>query len=193
MNVEEIQESIEKLDLPDEVTELIGKMAETIVLQEEEIETLGKSDGGGTESTESVLKGADESIHKLFAEQEARIAEAESIAKAERDSRLDREYADKASRYGVLGDTSDIAKTLRKLHDTDVDAEILVTKIFDVASDLVRKSGAFAEVGQAVGIQSNVLDSAIEKAVASGKTREQAFAEAVEANPALYDDFLAGR
>lgn len=145
----------------------------------------------------------DEVISKAMGEiakAEQRAAEAEAIAKSERDLRLTREYIAKAATYGVPGVTPEELGPvmLRAAESLSHEDCTVLHKAFSSAGD------AFAELGvrgggsnsDAFGVIEALTetDSELSKALSvNGADRHDAIAKAFENDPAAYDRYLAER
>jgi hypothetical protein len=120
-----------------------------------------------------------------------RIAEAEKIAKAERDLRIQREAVTKAQALPMIAeDPNELAELLIALDGTPEGAK--VEKMLKAANEAIAKGDLFSEMGRTgAGVTSG---TAVEAAAAEIRkadpnlTPEQAIAKAYEANPDLYDE-----
>ena len=142
----------------------------------------------GEEQREIVYKALD-----LVAEAEERAAEAETIAKAERDNRLGREYIEKARSYTNLPVTpEEFGPVLKRMYEslTEDDVQLIEKALGEKNSDLGRY---FSEVGKQGGYAEPVakFDGAVQEIQKNNPeiSYEQAFEKAIEANPSLYDEY----
>lgn len=128
---------------------------------------------------------------------EQRAAQAEAIARSERDLRLTREYVAKAATYNLPIEPTELGPVLMRMVDTMSEKDCaVIAKALDAASALV---------GQEIGYQgaadnNDVLtqvDMAAEELVSKSATDPVSKAAAVtrlfETNPRAYDEYLASR
>jgi hypothetical protein len=152
------------------------------------------------ESDEDIMKSADPAIVEIVKAAEERAEAAESIAKAERDFRLEREFVAKAETLDNLAvDAEEFGPVLKAaaevLDESVLDAVMTVLK---AANDALGESGLFTEVGKSSSFEGDNAIGSIEKAAArireedSGLTHAQAVAKAVEADPSLYTEYRRG-
>lgn len=152
----------------------------------------GQVDALFKEHQEVIAKAAEERIAK--AEQKN-----EELAKAlfaERDIRRTAEFVEKAdSKYGNLGDKTEVGSVLKQLDDVGGDVAAAVLKLLDVAEERIAKSSLFDEVGSpgvpASGARTQ-MDLAAQEVLAKSEgklTKEQAFVEALRSNPGLYAEY----
>lgn len=141
----------------------------------------------------------DEIIAKAFSQLDE-LSEAAEIAKAaaeqEREIRLTREYVEVAKSYSLPVDEDALGVAL--MHCAEVlpmeDQEVIAKALAFAAE---ANQALFQEYG-AVGGGDNadvyeMVDAYVDENVSkSGKTREELMAEAFAANPAAYDEYLAG-
>jgi hypothetical protein len=140
------------------------------------------------EQRELIFKALD-----LVAEAEDRAAQAEEIAKAERDHRLVREYVEKARSYTNLPVTpEEFGPVLKSMYEAlEEDQVALIEKALgQTNNDLGRY---FSEVGKSATTTEPVaaLDAKVEEIRKSDTSlsREQAFAKMLEEDPSLYDQY----
>ena len=131
-----------------------------------------------------------------------RAERAESVAKAERDLRLTREYIAKAERYTLPVAAEVLGPVLKRCTESlsKEDCEVLA-KCLDSASEAsydpyseIGKSGGGdnSDILNEVGVRADDLFSKAAEA-GTGFTREQSVAKVFEMNPAAYDQYLAER
>ena len=201
--------------LEDEVSSLneqVEKSASDIETAKAEIEdlkgTLAKSAPKDAESAEEITKSllakADPAVRALIEKQQADLAAATEIAKAEREARLSREYIAKAEDLPMLSADSEegdgkaaLAGLLRAAADRLLpeDNERL-NKVLKAANAQIAKSGLFAEFGRA-GAQTTISKSVEGKAQELMKadpslTFEQAQVKVMESDPSLAAALLNG-
>jgi hypothetical protein len=121
----------------------------------------------------------------------ARIAEAETIAKAERDLRIQREAVTKAQTLPMIAeDPNELAELLIALEGTPEGAK--VEKLLMAANEAISKGNLFSEMGRTgAGVTSgNAVEAAASelRKADPNLTPEQAIAKAYETNPDLYDE-----
>lgn len=146
----------------------------------------------------------DEVISKALgqvAELSKRAEQAEELAKAERDLRLEREYIAKAATYGVPGVTpEELGRVMKNAAEnlSDADCQVLA-KAFASSGDVFKEIGATgtADSRDAFGVIEELLggqESEIGKALsAKGADTHEVIEKAFEADPAAYDRYLAER
>lgn len=105
-------------------------------------------------ATESVSKADYEALQK-------RLADAEAIAKGERDLRVTREFIEKARGYDVLPIAADqLGPILKRAADnalTDADRSE-IDRVLKAANELIRKGNAFGETGRRGGESESATD-----------------------------------
>jgi len=119
--------------------------------------------------------------------------QAEEIAKAERDMRLDREYTEIAKSYNLPVRPEVLGPVMKRLAENMSEQDCaVIAKCFEAAGE-----GIFEEVGKRGGGDNADIFSQVEAVVdglvsKSGGSREQAVTELFEQNPDAYDEYLAG-
>lgn len=184
--VEDLNESNEGLTAVNEdLTDTLSKMTP-------------KDDEAADAINKSLLAKADPAIRELIEKQQAEVREAQTIAKAERDARLEREYISKAETLPMINtDKASLGGLLRRISEalsTEDAAE--VEKILRAANEQIEKSNLFDTLGSG-GAQTTVSASAEAKASEIRKahpdlTPEQALAKAYDENPALLAEAMTG-
>lgn len=174
-------------------------------LKEERDEALAKAESASTavdevvteDTEEDVLKNADPSVLEYIRKAEARAAEAENIAKAEREMRLKREYLEKSNSLPYVGEErSDLAELLRAIADqVDGNTVTKLEQVLKAANEQIAQSELFKEAGMAgagtTGDAYRQLESiAAHIAKENGITAEAAFTKALEQRPDLYERYL---
>lgn len=204
--------------LPDDVAKYLLSLEDTVLRQEDVIEKMNGSDDSGDssdekdeesmedEDLEKVLKSLPAPAANLIRKQHealqatnARLEEAEKIAKAERETRLVREFeARAASEFSHLGRPSDVGAVLKSA------SESLGDEAFTGLVAILKRADAgmselFVEVGHATpGEPLNRFDAAVAKARTDnpGISEADAIAKAAEMDPKAYDawnaDFMRG-
>lgn len=120
--------------------------------------------------------------------------EATTIAKAERDARIEREWADRLAKFdGALPD--DAASKFRALAEHNADLAEDLVKSLTSLSEQVDASALFKSAGRDVaaeGSAEGILDAkASDIAKRDGIDSVEAFAKAAEENPDVYEAYVA--
>lgn len=205
MDIEQITKSLDEAEAKietvakaaeDAQAEIVRLNAEIDAKDAEIAKLRGGEPAGGEED---IFKSLPEAIRKRFEEAEAAAKSAEQeVAKMKADHERVESIA-KAREVG-FGDPETVGPLLlrvRKGETTEADAETL-EGILKSAAAVDRQSGVFQPAGvdrAREATDQSGLDAAadeIQKAN-SALTREQAIAKALEANPALYADYVAKR
>ena len=153
----------------------------------------------------SLIKEAPEPIRKALEEMEKsaadakkRVTEIEEVLKAERSARADEEAVEMAKAWKYLGlEAEKVGPALRKLAEVDSDLAKSVQEALTSVNAQAESANIFAEIGKsanpATGNAYDQLTSLAKSATESkkGVTFEQAFSEAVLANPDLYKQYLS--
>lgn len=189
----------------DTLSSQIEKAEEDIQEREEQIaslkETLSKAAPGTPEGEKAIedalLEKADPALRAFIEKSRAEAREAQEIAKAERDARLDTVYIAKAAALPHVGqDPSTFGPLLRRVHETlsKEDAEAL-DQILKAADAQIAEGSLFKTFGNG---GATVTSTQVESLAADIRktdptmSREQAIAKAYEANPDLFtQDMLA--
>lgn len=190
-------DEISKDELPEDVVTYIEAL-EAEVERASVIEELagmlenGDPEAGAEGEKELVLSKADPEVRSLIEKAEQRAEAAESLAKAERDLRLDREYLAKAEALPMLTEApAELAEVLKALHTADPEVAGKVEAILATANEQIAKGNLFAEFGSSTTVE-GVPDRARQAAEALTKadptlSPEAAMVAAMEADPSLYD------
>lgn len=143
------------------------------------------------EISKALLAKADPAVRALIEKQEAALAEATSIAKAERDMRVEREFIAKAAALPMINTaTDDLAGLLRRAADSlTADDVTKFEQVLKAANAQIAEGNLFTTFGSGGGVVT-VSASAEAKAAEINKaepalTHDQALAKAYEQNPAL--------
>jgi hypothetical protein len=203
-------EVVEKDALADaqaKIKELEMKLGETM----EELDKMKKMYGNKkddekmkkSDDTEDVMKSAPEAVQAIVVEMRkaadeatARATAAEEVLLKERDERADAEAITKAKAWGHLPiEAEKIGPALRRLAGIDADLAKSVEEMLNAVEAQAESANIFAEIGKSTTPNSGSAYeqlSSMAKAVAdtSGVTFEQAFANAVSENTALYSQYL---
>jgi hypothetical protein len=146
------------------------------------------------EDTREAVTKAMEAVSKANERAEA----AESIAKAERDHRLNAEYVAKARSYVNLPvKAEEFGPVLKALHEAlDEDQLGVITKALSAANESVANLGAFTEIGKRGGgsyetiSKADVAANELVKNSGGEVSKEQALERVFDADPSLYDEYL---
>lgn len=143
------------------------------------------------EQFEALLEKADPAVRVLLKKQADDLAAANTIAKAERDARISKEFISKAESMPMLAeDKTEFGTLLRKAHEALGDEDFgKFEQVLKTANEQIAKGNLFSEFGHGGG--ETTISKSVEAAAAEitkaepTLTREQAIAKAYEANPAL--------
>lgn len=154
---------------------------------------------------DDIMKSAPESVIKMVesikAEKESAVLKAQAAEEAlrkERDERADADAVAKArTTYGALAiDAEKVGPALRRLAQIDSALAKSLEEALTVANGQMESANIFAEIGKAksgtAGTAWEQIEAVAKAAVEAGKapTMEIAMAEALNANPALYNEYL---
>lgn len=154
---------------------------------------------------DDIMKSAPESVIKMVesikAEKESAVLKAQAAEEAlrkERDERADADAVAKArTTYGALAiDAEKVGPALRRLAQIDSALAKSLEEALTVANGQMESANIFAEIGKAksgtAGTAWEQIEAVAKASVESGKapTMEIAMAEALTANPALYNEYL---
>ena len=138
-----------------------------------------------------------ESMEKSAKEAQTRVAEIELVLKSERVARADEEAVEKAKAWKFLGlDAEKIGPALRQLAEVNSDLAKSVEEALSSVNAQAESANIFAEIGKSANpATGNAYDqlTSLAKSVTEtkkGVSFEQAFANAVIANPDLYSQYL---
>jgi hypothetical protein len=138
----ELEEKLEaetkaRADAEAKIAELEGELAEA-----------KKSAEASDESEDEVMKSLPEDVRKRIEDAEARAQEAERIAKAERETRLDGEYVAKAGKLDKLSLEADkFGPMLRKVAEQDAETAAEIERVLTAANESLSKSELFKSIG----------------------------------------------
>lgn len=208
MQEDDMGDLISKDDLAPEVVEYVeGLESENDTLtkavedKDAEIEVLmadlQKAEDSGLivkseeEQFTALLEKANPAVRVLLQKQAADLKVQTDIAKAERDTRISKEFISKAEGMPMLAENKDeFGSLLRKVAEAlDPEDFVKFDHILKTANEQIAKGNLFAEFGSGGGettISKSVEAAASEiQKVEPTLTREQAIAKAYETNPAL--------
>jgi len=189
--MKKIKELEEELDKANKKLEKMKIKDDEMKKEENDITSLIK------EAPEPIRKALEE-MEKSASDAKKRVAEIEEVLKAERTARADEEAVEKAKAWSFLGLEADkVGPALRKLAEVDSDLAKSVEEALSSVNAQAESANIFAEIGKsgnpASGNAYDQLTSMAKSATESkkGVTFEQAFSEAVLANPDLYKQYLS--
>lgn len=202
---EEVLDYIQELE--DQLAELTGEPIEGDQPMQEEEAMFGKNHTDEDEI--AFLSELAKSLHdedqresiakaeQLVKKANERAEQAETIAKAERDHRLNQEFISKARALTNLPiSAEEFGPVLKRLHDVMDEADVeAIEKALRAANEIT--ADYFTEVGKRGdnALINDRLDSVAKSMVEknSDLSMEQARAKALEADPSLYDEYLNDR
>ena len=188
-----------EIEIPSEVFEYIEaleaaneELVASIEKMHEEANALQEAE------KEDIFKSADPRLVEIVKAAEERAMVAESIAKAERDFRLEREFVSKAQELDSLPvKAEEFGLLLKSVADALTEEQYnSIWQVLSAANSSVAKSGMFEEVGKSSSSDSDAPMSVIEKAASAimtenpALTKEQAVAKALQADASLYTQYL---
>jgi hypothetical protein len=142
-----------------------------------------------------------EKLEKAEEDAKERVEKAESLAKAERDIRVNREFVQKAEQFGSLSqDPLELGPVLKAAHDSMPEEQYTVLEtVLKAADDQVRQSGLFKEQGRGgegrreSGDSFEKLQKAAQELRKSdpSMTAEAALDAAMQADPDMQAQYLA--
>lgn len=198
-NGEENTQEIDLDALPEDVRAYITEMEDVV---EQALAALGDDDGdedGADEDAderepELVGKSADEilkanpELAAIVKSANERAENAEAIAKAERDRRVEHEMIEKAAALPMIGDRDELASVLRKLYETAPDEAATVEKMLRTANAQLKESALYSEVGKSSpGLSDPTASGVAEIRKAHPElTAEQATDRYFSENPSAY-------
>jgi hypothetical protein len=189
----------DEVEIPAEVFEYIESLESANAELMDSIEKMqNEKNAELAQQEEEILKSADPRLVQIVKAAEERAIAAETIAKAERDFRLEREFVSKAQELGSLPLNADSFGMILKSA-----ADVLTTEQYDAiwqvlsaANAQISAGGIFGEVGKSTVSATDTPMSAIEQAAArlrqedSSLSKEQAIAKAVSADASLYNQYI---
>jgi hypothetical protein len=194
------EDESEEIEIPTEVFEYIEALESA---NEELMASIEKMqadiDAENAQVEEEIFKSADPRLVEIIKAAEERATAAESIAKAERDFRLEREFVSKASELDALPVKADEFGLLLKsvadvLTEKQYDA---IWQVLTAANAGIAKSAMFGEVGKSSAPSDNdgpmnIIEKAASRLMNDepNLTKEQAIAKAVAADANLYTQYI---
>lgn len=191
-------------DADDDDDEEVDEVEDDDEEEEEDDDAEKAAAAAASKSLKKALAKADPALREVIEKQieraeaaEQRAAEAEKVAKAERDERVRKEFVTKAQAMPMISEKpSELADILKGVHDLDPKLGAKVEKLLVTANENIAKGDLFSEIGKTGGgvTLSESVDAAA-KAIQKDDpdlTYEQAVAKAYEQNPRLYDEEMKG-
>lgn len=186
--------------LETEVTTLAAQIEKAEADLAEKDERIAKMQPTDPEAAEKeMLSKADPALRSLIEKQQAAVKEAQEVAKAERDARLDREFLAKAETLPMIAeDKTALGGLLRRISEAlSAEDAAAVEKTLKAANEAISKSNLFAEFGSGGG-ETTISKSVEAKAEEIRKadpslTREQAIAKAYDEDPSLLQQAMTGQ
>jgi hypothetical protein len=185
--------------VPDEILDYIEDLETRVEKAEAFIASL---DDPASEPTdiEKALTELPPAMAEFVKSQSERLAEAEKALEAERLAKANAEWTQKLrSIDGLVDNPGDLGSKLQKVAEGDPELADSILSTLQAANARLAKSDLFAELGHGVPAGTDTAlgkVQAIAKAITEAhptKTAAEAEAEAWEANPDLYDQYVAER
>jgi cell division protein FtsB len=207
MNIEElnaklgqIEETVEAVTkAKDDAEAEVAKLKAEVEAKDAEIEKL-KVSKGDADAEDDVLKSLPESIRKRLEDAEASAARAtEAITKANEQREID-SCIEKARTFGFAEPTAlgEAMFRVTKGRSTEADAT-LIEEAFAKANAALKGSKLFEPIGKSLGGDANDPETKLRQAALDiqkakpALSYEAAYAEAMNANPTLYDEIAKTR
>ena len=186
--------------LETEVTTLaaqVEKAEKDLTDKDERIAKMAPLDPEAAEK--EMLSKADPALRAYIEKNNAAVASANAIAKAERDTRLDREFIAKAESLPMITeDKATLAGVLRRASEAlTVEDNTVLDTVLKAANAQIAQGNLFASVGLAGGI--TTVSKSVESAAAEIKkanptwTMDQCQAEVYTTNPDLLAQAMTGQ
>lgn len=201
-------------NLPEEVAQYLEALEsdketlETQLSDAQEKLNSPEGEGEGVETPEPALNKSElpEEVRSLLEKREnelndlrKRAEDAETIAKAERDKRLEREWTDRLSTLdGLNFEIGKVAKQFKSLADKDADFANELVETLKAINEQAKTADLFGEVGKR-GPAEGSAEAKIEGVVkalreADPKLSEpEAWQRALDQNPELYEQYVTER
>ena len=171
----------------------VEKSVADIAERDEQISKMVPKDAEAEgEISKALLAKADPAVRSLIEKQQAEIAKANEIARAERDARLDREFISKAEALPMVAeDKTALAGLLRRASEAlSPEDNTALTTVLKAANEQIAKGNLFTTFGTGGGettISKSVRAAAEEIRKANpALTIEQAEAQVYATQPALF-------
>lgn len=206
-NGEENTQEIDLDALPEDVRQYITEM-EDVVEQalaalgddgdededegsDSEKELVGVGKAAPAPSVDEILKSNPE-LAAIVKSANERAENAEAIAKAERDRRVEHEMIEKAAALPMIGAKDELAAVLRKLYETVPEEAATVEKMLRTANAQLKESALYSEVGKSSpGLSDPIASGVAEiRKAHPDLTAEQATDRYFSENPSAYAAYL---
>lgn len=205
MKPEDKEKGMSYGDMEDKIKQLTEELEKTKAELEKTKGKMKKADDTDeVDTVDSLIKSAPEPLRKMLASLEqdktdalAKAAQVEAVLKSERTLRADADSVEKAKAWKFLSiDAEKIGPALRQLAEVDADLAKSVEEALSSVNAQAESANIFAEIGKSANPTSgnayeqltSMAKSATE--TTNGLTFEQAFANSVNANPDLYQQYL---
>jgi len=189
----------------DDMKKKIKDLEEELDKAMKKLSKFGHTDEEKKEDADSLKKEAPEALRvmietmeKSAQESKARVAEIEAVLKSERIARANGDAVEKAKAWKFLGlDAEKIGPALRELAEINEDLAKSVEEALSSVNAQAESANIFAEIGKSSNPTSgNAYEqlTSMAKSASEGKSRlsfEQAFSDAVNSNPDLYNQYLS--
>ena len=180
----------------DEAEAQLAEKEEVIKQKDAELESVKKSAG---ETEEDILKSLPEPIRKRLQESEAAAKEAADAVQKMKDETETKDAIAKAKSFGV-GEADKVGPLLMRVAKgaTTADDAAYLETVLKGVGEIAGKSALFKSVGSANpeegDAEAQLQAKANEIAKANTKlSKEQAYAQAMQENPQLYNQYIAKR
>lgn len=192
-------------NLPDEVKAELDSLEKSITEKDTEIETskgkvdelttkvegLEKSDKTDEDKKDEILKGASDEVIAKMDELQKQVDSANEIAKSEKESRITKEYEDKAKELpNIVGTVEEIAKQLRVADEGGIGEQVhkQLKAMNEQAKTILKESGSANAGGVGGDAYAKIDAKASEIAKSENISKEQAEAKflATDEGKALY-------
>lgn len=194
--------------MADDIQALVDQVPEPILDYIEELEQrlvaaesagVAKADDNSDDLIEKALTALDPEVAEVIKSQRDQLAEAQAALEAEKVAKANSEWVAKVRPLdGIVDDPEKMGSGLREVADTNPELADSILSALQAANQRVAKSTLFGEVGHtrpAAGSPEEKIQN-IAKALVEAdpsKSMAEAEAEAWEANPELYDEYVANR
>lgn len=186
--------------LPDEVKEAVEDHVAEVTKRAEDAEAelavLKAGDGEEDGEGDDILKNADPAIREIVEKANARASEAETIAKAERDARINREFIEKAKSLPfVPGEDQEKANVMKAASASmEPDEYQSLEKMLTSMNEVISESKVFTKAGSSQynedTPQGEIEKLAKARAKEEGITEAEAMDQVLAENPDLYERSL---
>lgn len=189
-------------ELPDEVVDLIGDLqdqVEDLTKRLEDAEATPVEVPTTSDPIAKALASLDPEVASVVKSQADRLAEAEARLAAAEAEKADAAYIAKARAFdGVVASPEEFGPALRRIAETHPNEAAYIEKALAAASERIRVSKVFDEIGHGISTPGSAFDRAT--AIAKSKVDagealdiESARADVWTENPSLYAEFQQER